>query len=63
VLSVPGDPTTRLRAIRENGTVVADVTVPVNLSVFEVGADYMIGAREDENGEPHLMVFRLRRGG
>jgi hypothetical protein len=63
VLSVPGDPTTRLRAIRENGTVVADVTVPVNLSVFEVGADYILGAREDENGEPHLMVFRLRRGG
>jgi hypothetical protein len=63
VLSVPGDLDTRLRAVRENGAVVADVTVPVNLTVFEIGTDYILGGREDENGEPHLLLFRLRRGG
>lgn len=62
VLSVPGDPTTRLRVLRENGASVADLTVPVNLTVFEVGADYLLGGREDETGEPHLMLFRVRRG-
>ena len=62
VLSVPGDANTRLRAVRETGAVVADVTVPLNLAVFEIGADYILGGREDAGGEPHLLMFRLHRG-
>jgi hypothetical protein len=62
VLSVPGDKDTQLRAIRATGAVVADAVVPVNLSVFEIGADYILGAREDADGEQHVVMFRLHRG-
>ena len=61
VLSVPGDKDTQLRAHRATGQVVADVRVPVNLVVFEIGAGYILGVREDADGEQHVVMYRLHR--
>jgi hypothetical protein len=33
-----------------------------NFTVFEVGADYMLAARDDGGGESHLIAYRVRRG-
>lgn len=62
VLTSPGGPDTRLRALRSDGSHAADVTVPINVTVFEVGVDYILGAYTDADDEPHVVVFRLRRG-
>jgi hypothetical protein len=61
VLSAGGDPDTRLQALRADGTVVANVRIPIGLTVFEVGVDYILGGYEDEDGEPHVALFRLHR--
>ena len=61
VLSAPGYPDTRLRAVSASGRVVADVRIPVGLTTYEVGHDYILGAYEASDGEPHVAVYRLRR--
>jgi hypothetical protein len=61
VTSFPGDSTTELRGFSSNGSPIASLSVPVGLRVFEVGADYVLGAREDENGEERVVVYRYRR--
>jgi hypothetical protein len=61
LLSAPGDPETRLRAVGPDDRVVADIRIPGALTVFEVGRDYILGATEDPQGEPHLVMYRLRR--
>jgi hypothetical protein len=58
VLSFPGDSVTALRAHTTDGIVVGNVLVPVELEVFEVGQDYVIGAHEDPTtGAPHVLVY------
>lgn len=62
-LSVPGDPDTQLRVVRAEGAaVVAEVRIPQNLTIYEIGADYIIGSHQDADGEQHVVMFRLRRG-
>ncbi len=61
VLSAPGDPDTRLRGYSADGRVVANLSLPVNLNVFEVGANYVLGAREDADGEQYLSVYSYKR--
>lgn len=60
--SVPGDGDTRFLVYGRDGQLVASVAMPALASVFEVGADYVLGARADTDDEPHLMVYRLRKG-
>jgi hypothetical protein len=62
-LSAPGDPDTQLRAFAADGRVVASVTIPMWLNIYEIGRDYVLGARTDTDDEPHLIVFRLNRSG
>jgi hypothetical protein len=61
VLSAPGDANTQLRGFAADGRVVGNLTLPVNLNVFEVGADYVLGAREDADGEQYVTVYSFRR--
>ena len=63
VLSTRGDPDTRLQALSADGKVIANVRIPIGMTVFEVGADYILGAYDDDDGEPHVAVYRLRRAG
>ncbi len=60
-ISMPGDPETWLRVIgigREN---YADLRLPRHLRVLEIGLDYLLGSYEDEGGEPHVVMYRMRR--
>jgi hypothetical protein len=61
VLSAPGDPDTRLRAYSPEGRVLGNLTIPVNLNVFEVGTNYVLGAREDADGEQFVSLYTYRR--
>jgi hypothetical protein len=61
VTSAPGDGQTRLRAIGTDRTNVADVTLPGDVKVHEVGMDYILGVAEDSLGSQHVLVYRLRR--
>lgn len=61
-LSMPGDAATRLRALSADGRPRADISIPESLTVFEVGADYVLGLHEDEDGEQHVLVYHLQRG-
>jgi hypothetical protein len=56
-----GDPETRLLALDRDGRTASVVIVPNGMRVFEVGLDYVLGAREDVAGEQHVQVWRLRR--
>ncbi len=61
VLSSPGDGITALRALTSDGRALADVRVPVELTVHEIGRDYILGAAQDADGAPRIVLFRLRR--
>ncbi len=61
VLSAPGDADTRLRSYATDGRVLGNITIPVNLNVFEVGANYVLGAREDANGEQYVSIYSFQR--
>ena len=60
-LSLAGDAETRLRAIRSDGQAVGDVSLPRYMSVYEIGHDYILGAYDDDGGEPYVVMYRLRR--
>ena len=57
VTSMPGDTVTHLRAIAADGSIVGDIELPVNLDVFDVGRDYVLGAYLDEGGEQHVVLY------
>lgn len=61
-LSVPGDTVTVLRALGAAGEVLGEVRLPIALTVFEIGRDYVLGAFEDPAGEPVVALYPLRRG-
>jgi hypothetical protein len=60
--SVAGDPDTRLRAFGTNQKIVGEITLPANVTVYEIGRDYILGAFADADDVPHLGMFRLHRG-
>jgi hypothetical protein len=62
VLSFPGEGTTRLRAIDAKGRTVAEVTVPADITVFEIGRDFLLGVHENSDGEQFIRQYELRRG-
>jgi hypothetical protein len=57
-LSAAGDSVTRLRAVHRTPPV--ELTISRDLRVFEVGRDYVLGAYEDEAGEPHVVLYTMR---
>lgn len=61
-LSVPGDTAAVLRALDAAGRVLGEVRIPVDLKVFEIGRDYMLGTYEGRSGEPLVALYRLRKG-
>lgn len=61
-VTVPGDANTRLRAIGPNDQTLGEVTLPANVVIHEVGRDYILGAYDDADDVPHLVMFRLHRG-
>jgi hypothetical protein len=55
--------TTELRQFDPHGWLIGVAHVPVELTkVFEIGLHYVLGAYEDMDGEPAVVLYRLRRG-
>jgi hypothetical protein len=61
VLSAPGDSLTWLRNFDPAGAMLGALRIRVELRVFEVGGDFVLGAYQDTLGEPHVAMFRFRR--
>jgi hypothetical protein len=61
VTSYPGDGHTSLEAFTATGSAAGSATLPVELTIFEIGADYLLGSFEDEEGFPHVVMYRVRR--
>jgi hypothetical protein len=60
-LSLAGDPDTWLRVFSSAGDVVATVRLPFFMRVFEIGPHHLLSAYDDDNGEPHVALFRIQR--
>lgn len=62
VTSLRGDMQTVMRAISaDDGHLIGVVTLPVELTIFEIGENYILGSYEDEEGFPHVVVYRVNR--
>jgi hypothetical protein len=61
VLSPPGDSVTRMQAYLETGEMLADLDVPGELNLLEVGDDYILGTSPDRDGVLGVVMYRLRR--
>ncbi|MGQ0814891.1 MAG: 6-bladed beta-propeller [Gemmatimonadota bacterium] len=55
--SFPGDSTTLLKVLTSDGNPLADVTVPVQMTVYETGDNYVLGSYEGNDGKPHVAMF------
>lgn len=60
-LSLPGDAGTWLRGLTLANEVVADLRLPQEVRVFEVGRDYLLGSTVAPDGTPHVVQFALRQ--
>jgi hypothetical protein len=58
-VSFPGGSVTTLRAVSPLGRIIADVSIPCDLQIFEIGSNYVLGASEDRMDEPHVVVYAL----
>jgi hypothetical protein len=61
VVSGPGDPATELRGTSSDGRQLADLRIPEDIRVFEVGGDYVLGAHEDPDGEQRIVKYTFQR--
>ncbi len=57
----PGAGTLDFLVMRGDGRVVARAQVPVGITVFEIGRDYLMGSYTDAADEMHVALYRLRR--
>jgi hypothetical protein len=62
ITSIPGDEATELRAIGADGEIVAPLRLSIDRVIYEAGRDYILGTYEDGDGEPHVVMNRIRRG-
>lgn len=60
VTSAPGDGETRFRVISRGGTAI-DLRLPLELNVFDIGEDYVLGAYETLAGEQRVVMYRVSR--
>lgn len=61
VVSGPGDPATELRGTSSDGLHLADLRIPEDIRVFEIGSDYVLGAHEDADGEQRIVKYTFQR--
>jgi len=60
VTSSPGDGHTALAAFRPDGSAIGTITLPVEMEIWEVGSDHLIGCMMSEEGEPSVVMYRFR---
>jgi hypothetical protein len=61
VTSPHGEGMTVLEGRRPDGTAAGELRLPVELQVFEVGHDYVLGAEATVSGEQRVLVWRFQR--
>lgn len=59
VSSSPGDSRTSLVAFSQDGRFLGRLNLPADVTVDEVGADYVLGSIEDALGEQSIVLYRL----
>lgn len=59
VLSRGGDVETKLRVLSATGVDLGDVRIPMAITVFEIGRDYILAKYDANNGEPHVALFEI----
>lgn len=57
VASFPGDTTTLLRLLNESGTAVANVILPMPMTIYDIGRDYIIGSYLADDERMHVALF------
>ncbi|MHB1192310.1 MAG: hypothetical protein ACYC6F_04610 [Longimicrobiales bacterium] len=62
VLSSPGDGDTRFLVVAPDGKLLADLRLPTELKLWEVGRDYLLGGIHHGTGVPGIALYRFRRG-
>jgi hypothetical protein len=60
VTSPPGEPT-ELHAVSSSGQSLGRITFPIELRVLDVTESYVVGTYEREDGEQHVVTYRLNR--
>ena len=60
VVSVAGDRETRLQRYSTQGDGFTEIRIPRDMTVLEVGRDHVLGLYEEEDGEQHIVMYRLR---
>ena len=58
-VSIPGDGETRLRGFSTDGSTIGELRIPIDLRIFEVGIDYVLGGFDGDLGEPHVVAYRF----
>ena len=59
--SLLGSPRTDFLIMRLDGTIVARASLPMLISVYEVGKDHLVGAYTTENDVSHVALFKITR--
>ncbi len=57
--SFSGDKATKLEQVSPSGRLLGTMLLPANVTVFEVGVDYVLGKFLDANDEEHVAVYRV----
>ena len=63
VRTFPGDQMTLIRVFDEDGGMMADVELPVQVQVYEVGEDYILGMVHPREQRSKVVVYNLDRSG
>ncbi len=61
VLSHPGEGRTRLRALDQNGGTMVELMIPADLTIYEIGRDYLLARFDDADGEQSIRLYPIRR--
>ncbi len=56
-------PTSEYLVVDRAGQAVATMAVPTDLTIHQVGADFVLGVRRDADGVETVVEYRLQRGG
>ncbi len=60
IQAAAGDPT-RLIAVDTAGRTLGTLELPIPMQVWDVGPDYVLGQRYNDDGEPFIVAYRIRR--
>ncbi len=60
--SRPGDPRVTWSVFSEDGVLLTSVDTPAGVRILDIGSDYVLGLRQDENDVEYIQMFHLIKG-